>query len=73
MIFDLDKLFYKARVGLSSETEVKYKQLASAAENATEAARSCERLDKLRVKAKKDSLTSKICTAFNADIEDMLS
>lgn len=73
MWLDLDKLFYKARVGLSSETEVKYKQLSAAAENASEAAKSCERLDKLKAKAKKDSLTAKICTSFSNDLEDLLS
>jgi len=72
MVFDIGRFFYKARIGLSSEAEVKYNQLNNAAEAASEAAKSCEKLDKVKNKAKKDSLASKVCTAFSNDLDDML-
>lgn len=71
-MFNVAKFFHQVRVGFSSEAEVKYTQLSSAAEAAADAAKSAERLDKMKSKAKANTLTSKICTAFQNDVEDLL-
>lgn len=72
-MFDIGKFFYRARCGLTSETEVKYSQAANASEKAHEAAKTAEKMDKIKVKAKANSLVSKICTKFEADLDDLLS
>lgn len=69
---NIAKFFYQIRVGTSSEAEVKYTQLSNAAEAAADAAKAAEKIDKMASKAKATSLTSKICKAFNNDIEDLL-
>lgn len=66
------KIFHQIRAGLSSESELKYNQLANTAEAAVDCVKATERLDKIKIKAKKDSLTSKICTKFQEDVEDLL-
>lgn len=66
------KIIHQVRVGLSSEPELKYTQLSAAAEAAADAAKTAERLDKLKSKAKASSLTAKICTSFQNDVEDLL-
>ena len=71
-MFNVMKFFHQVRAGLSSESELKYTQVSNTAEAAVDAAKSCERLDKLKVKAKKDSLTSKLCTSFSNDLDDLL-
>ena len=67
-MFDVGKFFHRVRVGWSSEAEVKYTQLS----NAADAAKAVEKIDKMASKAKKDSLTSKICTSFSNDLDDLL-
>lgn len=71
-MFNISKFFHQVRVGMSSEAEVKYTQLSNAAEAAADAAKSAEKIDKMASKAKASSLTSKICKAFNNDIEDLI-
>lgn len=71
-MFSVAKFFHEVRVGWSSEAEVKYTQLSSAASAAADAAKSAEKLDKMKSKAKANTLTSKICTAFQNDVEDLL-
>ena len=71
-MINIAKIFYSIRVGTSSEAEVKYTQVSNSAEAAADAAKACEKLDKLKVKAKKDSLTAKICTSFSNDLDDLL-
>ena len=72
-MFDPGKLFYRIRVGLTSEQEVKYTQAQNTAEAAHQAAKTAEKMDKLKSKAKPNSLTSKICQCFENDLTDMLS
>ena len=71
-MFDVGKFFHRVRVGWSSEAEVKYTQLSNAADAAADAAKAVEKIDKMASKAKKDSLTSKICTSFSNDLDDLL-
>lgn len=71
-MWNVAKFFHQVRVGMSSEAEVKYTQLSNAAEAAADAAKSAEKIDKMASKAKASSLTSKICKAFNNDIEDLI-
>ena len=71
-MFDIGKFLYKARIGLSSEAEVKYNQLTNTAEAAAEAVKTLEKLDKAKSRAKKDSLACKVCESFSNDLSDML-
>lgn len=72
-MFSLSKCIHDIRVALTSEEELKYSKLANTADNAVEASRSTERLDKLAKRATKGSSTSKILAAFNKDIDDILA
>ena len=72
-MFDPGKWFYRIRVGLSSEQEVKYTQAQNTAEAAHAAAKTAEKMDKLKAKSKPNTLTAKICTCFENDLNDMLS
>lgn len=72
-MFDPSKWFYKIRVGMTSEQEVKYTQAQNAADAAHQAARTAEKMDKLKAKSKPNTLVAKICTCFENDLNDMLS
>lgn len=72
-MFDPGKWILRIRVGMSSEAEVKYNQASNAADAAHQAAKTAEKMDKLKAKAKPNTLTAKICQAFENDISDMLS
>lgn len=71
-MINFTKIMHQIRAGLSSESELKYTQLASTAEAAVDTVKSVERLDKIKSKAKASSLTSKICKTFEQDMEDLL-
>lgn len=71
-MINFTKIIHQFRAGLSSESELKYTQLASTAEAAVDTVKSVERLDKIKAKAKASSLTSKICKTFEQDMEDLL-
>jgi hypothetical protein len=71
-MINFTKIMHQIRAGFSSESELKYTQLASTAEAAVDTVKSVERLDKIKSKAKASSLTSKICKTFEQDMEDLL-
>lgn len=72
-MFDPGKWFYRIRVGLSSEQEVKYTQAANTADAAHQAAKTAEKMDKLKAKSKPNTLVAKICQSFDSDLTDMLN
>lgn len=72
-MFDPGKWIMRIRVGMSSEQEVKYTQAQNTAEAAHQAAKTAEKMDKLKAKSKPNTLTAKICTCFENDLNDMLS
>lgn len=72
-MLSLSKCIREIRIALYSEEELKYQKLASTADNAVEASKSAERLDKLAKRAAKSSSTAKIISAFNKDIDDILA
>lgn len=72
-MFSLTKFIREARIALTSEEEMKYAKLASVADNAADASRSAEKMDKLAKKAVKGSATAKIAAAFGKDIDDILA
>lgn len=72
-MFSLTKLIREMRVAVSSEEEMKYAKLAAVADNAADASRSAEKMDRLAKKAVKGSATAKIAAAFGKDIDDILA
>lgn len=72
-MFSLSKLIREIRVAVSSEEELKYSKLSAVADNAADASRAAERMDKLAKKATKGSATAKIAAAFGKDIDDILA
>lgn len=72
-MFSLSKMIREIRVAISSEEELKYSKLAAVADNAADASRSAERMDKIAKKATKGSASAKIAAAFGKDIDDILA
>ena len=72
-MFSLTKLIREMRVAVSSEEELKYAKLAAVADNAADASRSAERMDKIAKKATKGSASAKIAATFSRDIDDILA